>query len=280
MNVWCIFQSCSSFGFFQSQPVPFKKVSTHWIRRFLPCLVAVHVVSRRQVLTMSAPWLRSSSPGVQNTVWCLRIPRIPVGGFFQMTHLDPPWSTCVFETYFFKSGKWMKMVFSCCYFWGRRMPLGKMWHRRSFSRRLKAFALCLVWRRCCVPNCCDRCRLMTWEGSKRNGFQNYCKLFWVWFQIWFLCQYKFWYDFGMGFVEFPFFWPVLVSGCLQIELPASFDGNKQENYKKLLRLFWSNSCQKPINIHIWSCIDITSKRNPISRSITIYLSHFSAMLIS
>ena len=19
----------------------------------------------------------------------------------------------------------------------------------------------------CVPNCCDRCRLMTWEGSKR-----------------------------------------------------------------------------------------------------------------
>ena len=166
-------------------------------------------------------------------------------------------------------------------FWGRRMPLGKMWHRRSsFSRRLKAFALCLVWRRCCVPNCCDRCRLMTWEGSKRNGFQNYCKLFWVWFQIWFLCQYKFWYDFGMGFVEFPFFWPVLVSGCLQIELPACFDGNKQENYKKLLCLFWSNSCQKPINIHIWSCIDITSKRNPISRSVTIYLSHFSAILIS
>lgn len=126
----------------------------------------------------------------------------------------------------------MKIVFSCCYFWGRRMPLGKMWHRRSsFSRRLKAFALCLVRRRCCVPDCCDRCRLMTWEGSKRNGFQNCCKLIWVWFQIWFLCQYKFWYDFGMGFVEFPFFWPVLVSGCLQIEFPACFDGNKQENYK-------------------------------------------------
>ena len=36
---------------------------------------------RRQVLTESAPWLRSSSPGVQNTVWCLRIPRIPTGIF-------------------------------------------------------------------------------------------------------------------------------------------------------------------------------------------------------
>ena len=35
----------------------------------------------------------------------------------------------------------------------------------------------------------------------------------------------------MGFFEFPFFWPVLVSGCLQIEFLACFDGNKQENYK-------------------------------------------------
>ena len=61
----------------ESQPVPFQKVSTHWIRRFLPCLVAVHVVAC-EVLTMSAPWLRSSSPGVQNTVWCLTA-RIPTG---------------------------------------------------------------------------------------------------------------------------------------------------------------------------------------------------------
>ena len=185
-------------------------------------------------------------------------------GFFQMTHLDLPWSTCVFETDFFKSRKWMNIVFSHVVSFG----VGEChWGRCGIGDPPSAAA----WK----PSPCAWCgegavfRIVatgTWEGSKRNGFQNYCKLFWVWFQIWFLCQYKFWYDFGMGFVEFPFFWPVLVSGCLQIELPACFDGNKQENYKKLLCLFWSNSCQKPINIHMSNCIYFRWWRQDVASS--------------
>ena len=158
-NVWCIFQSCSFLGSFRVSDPSFQKGQHALSPRRFPNHVWWQSTSGADQVGTLAQIIQSwraehrvvpdseDSHGIDFFKW------------LTLTHLD----SCVeMETIFFKSGKWMKMVFSCCYFWGRIMPLGKMWHRRSsFSRRLKAFALCLVWRRCCVPNCCDRCRLMT-----------------------------------------------------------------------------------------------------------------------
>ena len=271
----CIFQSCSFFGF-QESACSFQKGHALNSEISQPCLVAVHVrcwPSRH--LGSDHPVLACRTPC---GAWGFRgFPKVIFSN-------DSPWPTlilvCLKVMFLSEENGWT--LFSHVVIFG----VGEChWGRCGIGDPPSA----AVWK----PSPCAWCgegavfRIVAtgvdlWHGKDQRGMVSkiIVNCFGYGFRYDFLCQYKFWYDFGMGFVEFPFFWPVLVSGCLQIELPACFDGNKQENYKKLLCLFWSNSCQKPINIHIWSCIDITSKRNPISRSVTIYLSHFSAILIS